>query len=125
VAVSLALCVGASLLCVGVITLIFALAANFSADPTGKIGIFSLVSLLISAVLSGLITALTNKERGGGFFALIALGTVAVMMVACLIMTGGKISASAFMNYGCYLGAYALSALLGKKRKARPRRRFK
>ena len=122
---ALALCVGISLLCVGVISLIFALAANLSADPTGKIGIFSLIALLISAFLAGFVNAAMNRERGSGFFALIALAAVAVMMIACLIMTGGKIGAGAFMNYGCYLGVYMLSALLAKKSKSKRHRRYK
>ncbi len=124
-AISLGLCVAASLLCAGVISLILALAANSSADPTGKIGIFSLIALLISATLSGLVNGAMNRERGGGFFALIALAVVALMMIACLIMTGGKIGAAAFMNYGCYIGVYILSALLAKKSKGKRHRRYK
>lgn len=122
---ALGLCVGISLLCVGIISLIFALAANLSADPTGKIGIFSLIALLISAALAGFVNGAMNRERGVGFFALGALAVVAVMMIACLIMTGGKIGTGAFMNYGCYLGVYMLSTLLAKKRRTKARRRFR
>lgn len=123
--VSFALCLGISVLCAGVISLIFAEAANLSAAPTGKTGIFSLAALLISAAASGFICAGMSKERGIGFFALVALAAVAIMMITCLICAGGKIGASAFMNYGCYFGTFMLFTLLAKKRRAKARRRFR
>ncbi len=125
VGVSFALCLGISVLCVGALSLIFAGAANLSSNPTDKIGIFSLAALLISAGVSGFICSGMNKERGGAFSVLVALAAVAIMMIVCLICRGGKIGASAFMNYGCYFGAFVLSALLAKGIKGRGHRRYR
>ena len=78
-------------------------------DPTGGVGIYSLVALLCSAVLSG---AIVPRFTGGVPKSILcALCTALIMLLTGLIL-GGAPSLGAFMNYGCYTGVFALSALL-------------
>ena len=89
-------------------------------DPTRCIGIFSLGTLLISAVVCGVICG--RRFEGLKHPLLISLSVVLIMLLCGVIISGGKLTWGAFMNYGCYIGAYVLSAFLGKKR-ARHRHR--
>lgn len=105
------------------VSLIMSAIAYSSPDPTGKIGIFSLVSLIISSLIAGLLHRRLYRGRGMGMGALTALATTLIMLIFGAIISGGHLGLSAVMNYLSYLGIGLLSALIphreGGKRKRR------
>ena len=111
-------CLGFSALLMLVCSFIMSLIAAASSDPTGMIGIYSLIAMLLSAVGGGIFSVRMKGEGGTAYAVLVALGLVLLMLLNAVISSGGKVGGSAFMNYGCYLGVSALSAFFGKKRAA-------
>lgn len=110
------ICFGFSSATILASSLIMALIAGASEDPTGKVGIYSLVAMLVSAVLGGIFSSRMRGEGGVLYALLVALAIVLVMLLIAVIVGSGKVSGGAFMNYGCYLGTSTLAAVLGKKR---------
>ncbi len=115
-AIKFLICFGFSAATVVVSSFIMALIAGGSSDPTGMVGIYSLVAMLISAVAGGIFSGRMRGEGGTVYALLVALAVVLVMLLIAVILCGGKVGGGAFMNYGCYLGVAALAAVLGKKR---------
>ena len=111
------ICFGVSVLLIILISFVMAIIANTTENSTAMIGIFSLVSMLLSALLSGLFICRFRRESGVGYAALVALSVVLIMLLISVIVSNGKVGASSFMNYGCYLGVVTLSALVFRKRK--------
>ena len=106
-----------------ILSLISAMIVISLDDPTAKLGIFSLVTMLLSAAVGGFFS---SKIRGGmslGYSALVSLSVVLVMLLMNVIMSGGQVSLGAFMNYGCYMGTYMLCALIIKNTANGRRRR--
>ena len=91
-------------------------------DPTQGVGVASLITLILSAALSGIIISRISCEGGVKIAGLSALATVFIMLIIGVILNSGKASPGAFINYGCYVGISLLSAYLGRKR-GRKRRR--
>lgn len=121
IAMTFLICLAMSALVIILLSLIFALIANMSKDPTGNLGIFSLVSLLLGATISGFASAKIKKESAVGFSALVALALTLVMLLICVIANSGKIPVSAFMNYACYNGVATLSAFIGSRERRHKR----
>ena len=109
-------CLALSIFAILAFALIFALVANASKDSTGNLGLFSLLSMLLGAVVSGFSSAKIKKEGAVAFSALVALAVVLIMLLCCVIFSG-KVPVSAFMNYACYIGVATLSALFGAREK--------
>lgn len=105
-----------SALVIILLSLASALIANLLDDPTRHLGLFALGTMLISAAVSGICCARIKGDGSVGFAALVALAIVLVMLLINVILSAGKVTAAAFMNYGCYIGVYTLSAFLGKKK---------
>lgn len=122
-AISFLICFAFSALVIILLSLIFALVANMSEDPTGRLGIFSLAAMIISAAAGGVFSARFCKESQLGFATLVALAIVLVMLLFCVILNAGKISGAAFMNYACYIGVAALSAFFGRRKEGHRRHR--
>jgi lysylphosphatidylglycerol synthetase-like protein (DUF2156 family) len=117
------ICLGISSLAIIGLSFAFALVANGLEDSTGNLGIFSLVSLLLGAAAGGFVSAKIKKEGALVFSALVAVAVVIIMLLICVISCG-KISGGAFMNYGCYMGVAVFSAFLGsRERKHRHHKR--
>lgn len=121
-AVTFLICLAISALIIILLSLIFALIANASGDPTGNLGLFSLTALIIGAAASGFVSAKIKKEGAVVFSALVALALSLIMLIICVIMSG-KISLAAFMNYLCYIGVATLSAFVGSREKKHKRHR--
>lgn len=115
-AVKFLICFGFSAVVIIVCSFITSLIAGSAKDPTGMIGIYSLAAMLISAAAGGVFSGRMHGDGGTVYAALVALAVVLVMLLIAVIICGGRVSAGAFMNYGCYLGVSTLSAFLGKKR---------
>ncbi len=105
------------------VSLASAAIAYSSDDPTGKIGIYSLVSLIISAAACGFGVSRFKGEGGIAMAALVALSISLLMMTLGAILGGGRLGGSAVMNYLCYFGVAVIFSVLGKKREKRHRRR--
>ena len=118
-AVEFLICFGFSLAMILICSLIMALVANSSEDPTGKIGIYSLVSMTVSAIAGGIFSSRMRGDGGVLYALLVSLAIVLVMLLIAVITCSGKVSGSAFMNYGCFLATSTLAAIFGKKRNVR------
>jgi hypothetical protein len=94
-------------------------------DPTGKIGIFTLIMLIVSSAVSGIFTSWQNPTEKIGFSMTAALGITLVMLLIGIIISAGKLSGGAFMNYGCYFGTYALLSYLGMRAKDKRKRKMR
>ena len=102
---------------------VMALIAYSGEDPTKKVATFSLLTLIISAAVSGIII---SRMKGDGGVKLAGFGSLALMillLVIALITEKGSVPPSAFMNYGCFVGISLLAAYLGRKREKRRKRR--
>lgn len=102
------------------VSFIFALAASASEDSTSRLGIYSLLALVVSGVGGGIFT---SRLSGFKMAVLTALSIVLLMLICALIISGGRIPVGAFMNYGCYFGVFAIVGYLARKREGRRRRR--
>ena len=120
--VSYFICLGASALAMLLFSFVMALVASLTENPGGLTDILSLLALVLSGVFCGVFGAKFNKQ--GGFFltALVALAIALIMLVICII-ANGKVSGSALMNYGCYMGIALFSAFLGSREKKRRKHR--
>ena len=116
---SFLICLTSSALLILTFSFIVSLIVGALNDPTRHIGIFSLIAMLISALCSGIICGLINKDGGTGFAALVSLATVLIMLLISLIISGGRVTGGAFMNYACYVGVAVISSLLGKRHSRR------
>ena len=116
-------CFAISILLIVLFSLLSALILDGLKDPTKNIGMFSLGAMILSAMLSGVLCARIKAESGLRFASLVGLAVVLLMLLINVIISSGRVSLSAFMNYGCYLGAYILSAYLGRKREGHHKHR--
>ena len=94
-------------------------------DPTGKIGLFSLVSLIAAAVASGIFASKINPTDDVGFSVIAGLGMTLIMLLCGIIASAGKLTGGAFMNYACYLGTYALLSYIGMRAKYNSKRKMR
>ena len=122
VAEEMLICLGLSALVIILTSLVGALIASGLKDPTGSLGLISLGAMVVSAIVSGLFSA----RFGDGSLrrsALEALAVVLIMLLVGVIISAGRVSGGAFMNYGCYFGIYLLSAYLGRRKHGHRRHR--
>ena len=115
---SLLLTILVSALITVLVSFIFAVIANSGENSTSSLGVYSLISLLISAAVGGLFS---TRICGFKIVVLSALSMILLMLIFAFIVCGGKVTLGAFMNYGCYFGAYVAMGYLGKKRERRRR----
>lgn len=113
---------GFSALMIVVLSFVFALVAGKLTDPTKNLAIFSFAAMLISAAAGGIFSARISEGKLS-FSLLSSVAVILIMLIVCIIANGGKIPASAFMNYGCYMGVYLLASLLVKGSSKRRRHR--
>ena len=119
------ICLGFSTVTILVLAMILAWISISTDDPTGKIGIFSLISLILAATLSGLFASWQNPTDGVGFSVISGLGMTLIMLLCGIIVSAGRLSGGAFMNYGCYLGTYALLSYIGMRAKDKRKRKMR
>ena len=98
------LCLMASAISILIFSLLTSLIANSLNDPTKYIGIFSLIAMLLSSAAAGITCSHIYKEGGMLIPSLTSLSMVLIMLLINVILSGGKVSAGAFMNYACYFG---------------------
>lgn len=98
------------------VSLICALIAHLNADPTSLIGVMTLVSVVASAAVSGVIITRTCGEEGVKISTLSALLIALIMMLIGLISNRGALPTSGIMNYICYLLTSIFFAVVGRVR---------
>ncbi len=95
---------------------VFAFIAILTPNPTAKIGIFSLLTLIISSVVSGAAISRKNRSSGVKRAFLTSIFVVIFLLLASVIFSGGKVSVGSYMNCLCYVGCSLFSAYIFKKR---------
>lgn len=105
----------ASILSVVLVSFVFALISSMTKNPTALTGIFSLVSLLFAGALSGFVISKVIRDGGSLIAVLSAVIAALLMSVIGLIVKGGIVPISVFLNYLAYLGTAALASFLATK----------
>lgn len=100
-----------------------AILASSADNPTGSVGIYSLLALTLSAAVSGALISRMGGQGGMRFSLICSLCTVLLMALYAIITTGGAPKSAALMNYICYIGVSALFSFLGRKREGHRARR--
>ena len=104
--------------------LVAALIVSTWENPTGGIGICSLISLPISGGIGGFINARMREDGGFGFSLLAAL-TVALITMSISLIAIGTVRGGGVMNCLTYVGGALAGAFLGSRRtRKRVRRRI-
>ena len=114
---------GISFLLIILFSLISALTLGMLDNPTRHIGTFALAAMILAAATGGLCSTAIRGEKDIRHSALISLATVLIMLLINVILSSGRVSGSAFMNYGCYYGVFLLSSLIKISRKTKRRRK--
>ena len=104
------------------VSFVFALVANSSENSTENIPLFALISLVVSAMISGCVISRIRGAGGVKFSALVSLAFVLILLLISVIVNKGSISPSAFMNYASFLGVTTLAAYLGRKKEGKRRK---
>ena len=78
-------CFGFSALTIVVLSLISAIIVNGLDDPTAFLGIFSLGTMILAAVASGIFSIKIKRESTVGYSALVALSVVLIMLLPMVI----------------------------------------
>ena len=100
-------------------SLVFTFIASLTKDPGALVGIFALTSLLFAGAVSGfsICKALGN---GGALIAYLSVIITALFMSAVgLIVKGGSINVSVFLNYLAYIGIGALFAFIATRKRTK------
>ena len=93
-----------------------------TSNPTGSIKTASLISLLLSGGISGLVIA-KRRGDGGVVTALVSsLIFIGVLLSVALIFSKGKVNGVIFMNSLCYMMISVFFSFFAKKRQRHRRR---
>ena len=114
--------VGISALALLATAFIMALVAYSTDDPTKNVALTALVTLILSALVSGVVISRIVGDGGTKLAALSSLALILILLLVGLIVKRGGVSSAAFMNYACFVGVSAIAAYLGRKREKRRRR---
>ena len=109
-------------LCTAVaVSLILAIAAYMTSDPTAMIGAFALLSLALAGAISGFVTSRVNGDGGALVGVLSAIICAVVMLAVGLVWKGGPLPLGAVLNIAVFVATSSFSALLGKRKHKRRR----
>ncbi len=97
------------------VMLIMSVLIDRAEDPSRLIGALGMVGMLISAALSGFITARMNKDGGAVVCAAAALIFSLMMLLVGIIISSGAPSIRCPLNCLCYLGVSLLGGLLASR----------
>ena len=101
--------------------LIFTLIAYTTDDPLSLAGIFSVLSLLLCAAISGFTVSKRSESAYAAPLSSVAFGLM--LLGACALISDGKVGVGSFINLIIYIALAALFGKLGKGSGARARRR--
>ena len=117
--IGIGICIAILIAC----SLVMAIFLTSISNSSAKINLYSLIALIIAAILSG--TTLSRLKGDGGVVHAFStsLSTAFLMLIIGLIISNGELSGGSFMNYGCYIGVSTLTGYLGRKKERRHRRK--
>lgn len=115
---SLLIGVGIAAVSYFLLTLVFSAAAYLSSDPTRRIGLFSLISLVASGAVTGF--AVTKKSEGKFTALFCALILSLFLLVVSVIISKGAPSLGNFINIAIYVASVAIFSRLGSRKNSRP-----
>ena len=110
---------GFALAVVVTMSLLLAVLAYFTNDPTATTGAFSLLALLLAGAVSGFVTSRVRAD--GGMLIGSVSAVIAAIIILCigLVWQGGLLPLCAVLNTVAFTVVSCASALLGKKKKKR------
>lgn len=91
-------------------------------DPLAVIGIGSVIALLLSAVASGIIIAIRQREAAVLVSLLSSILFTMMLLIVGLAVSGGKIGGGIILNCFSYIALSLLSAFLASRKKDRHKR---
>ena len=117
-------CIIGSALIIPVLSFIGAIVINMTENPISYVDVASFTTLILSAILGGVISAkLMQGQIKIPIFS--ALFITLVMMIIGLIANRGAIPRNAAMNYVCYFAVYSFASLLSRGKGKKRSKRFK
>lgn len=118
--------IGAGVAIVGM--LIFAVAfgaiAMLFEDVAAKIPIFAMATIIVSAIVCGVIVSRMVNNGKTSLSFLSSLMAALIFMLIGAIIGGGALPFSVFLNFIIFVGTFTLSAYLARKREKFSGRRF-
>ena len=93
-----------------------------TSNPTGSVKTVSLISLLVSGGVSGLVIA---KRKGDGGVVTVLISSlifIGLLLAVSLISSKGKVSGAVFMNGLCYMMISVFFSFFAKRRERHRRR---
>ena len=97
------------------VSLICAMITYLTSDPLSVLGTMTLVSILLSAAISGIIQTRMFGTEGVKIATLTSLFIALVMMLIGLISNHGTLPTSGVMNYICYLLTAIFFSVVGRR----------
>ena len=91
-------------------------------NPLVSIKLTSLVVLLLSGAISGIVTAKHKGDLNFGLSILISVSVVLLMLAISLISAKGNVGGNVFMNYVCYFMIFIFFSFISRKRSVRRHR---
>ena len=113
--------VAASLISVLLFSFIFAVISYSTENPSSSVGIFAILTLVLSGALMG---AFVSRYKGDGGIGCAVISALAVALVIIIVRTivGGSVSIPLFINCACYIAATALCSFLSRPKGKRRHR---
>ena len=120
-AISVLLGIAVSAICVFAFSLVLALIAYKSADPTAKAGIYSMIVLIISSLVSGI--AVSRLKRDGGVLCACISASIFVLILLSVKLCFGK---GLTVPFGINCASYiAISTVVSYLLRPKTRRRHR
>jgi hypothetical protein len=94
-------------------------------DAAAKIPLFAILTLVVSAAVSGAVSTRTVSDGRLSLALLSALLAALIFMLIGTIIGKGHLPLSVFLNFTIFVGVFGLSSYLFKKRDSGKKRRFK
>ena len=120
----LALGTGISILSIIVFSVIFGALAMLFQNINSMIPLFSMTTVIASAITSGIIISRLISNGNIGLSTLIFLLSWLLLMLVGVIINKGVLPLSVFLNFIIFVGVASLSSYLFKKRDKRMKRSF-
>lgn len=99
-----------------IFTLIFSAVALLFEDVSSVIPGFAIATIVVSAIVGGAVVTRTFGEGKISLSLLSSLLAALIFMLVGVIIGGGKLPFSVFLNFVIFVGAFTLSAYLLRKR---------
>lgn len=92
-------------------------------NPTSLVGTASLLSFIIGGAISGFCVSRALGRHGFSLSAASALIFTLILLIISAVLSNGKVSPRALMNYLCYLPTAMLFAFIATRRKVSRKKR--